>query len=193
LKEKNQERKKQEEVHSSQKDNGYILQEVLSLVTLYIMKKFLLTYWLSTALLFAIFYWDLSPIAQFINGFQTDFTAFLTYLTLPNGMITGHHISINSNYELIIENACNGIIPYLFFLASILAFPSSIGHKIKWAIGGYIVITAINIFRIWVVTQVVLVKQSDFSLVHDYFGNAILIATSLILFILFIKTRKNIN
>jgi len=74
-----------------------------------------------------------------------------------------------------------------------LAFPSYIGHKIKWAIVGYIVIIAINIFRIWVVTQVVLVKQSNFSLVHDYFGNAILIATSLILFILFIRTRSLIK
>jgi len=190
LKEKNQERKKQEEVHSSQKDNGYILQEILSLVNLSIMKKFLLTYWFTTALLFAIFYWDLSPIAQLINTLQTDFTTFLTSLALPNDMITGHHISINSNYELIIENACNGIIPYLFFLASILAFPSSIAHKIKWAIGGYIVIIAINIFRIWLVTQVVLVKRSNFSLVHDYFGNAILIATSLVLFIVFVKTRE---
>jgi len=190
LKEKNQERKKQEEVHSSQKDNGYILQGILSLVNLSIMKKFLLTYWLSTAFLFSIFYWNLSPIAQFINTFQTDFTTFLTSRTLPNGMITGHYISINSNYELVIENGCNGIIPYLFFLASILAFPSSIGHKIKWAIGGYIIIITINIFRIWLVTQVVLVQQSNFSLVHDYFGNAILIATSLILFILFIKTRE---
>jgi len=154
------------------------------------MKNFLFRYWLFTALLFTIFYWEISPIAVILNNIQTNFVSFLTSLTLPNIMMEKHHIFINSTYELIIEKACNGIVPYLFFLGSILAFPSTIIHKIKWAIGGYISIIIINIFRIWLITQVVLAKQSYFSLVHDYFGNAILILTSLVLFILFVKTRE---
>ncbi|MCK4442331.1 MAG: hypothetical protein KAU90_10015, partial [Sulfurovaceae bacterium] len=71
------------------------------------MKKFLITYWLSIGLLFAIFYWDLSPISFFLNNGQTDLTSFLTSLTLPSMMMENHNIIISSNYQLVIEKACN--------------------------------------------------------------------------------------
>jgi len=153
------------------------------------MKKFLLSYWLGIALLFAIFYWNFSPLAPLINNLQTDLTAYLTSLTLPEGIMKEHKIFINSHYALVIEKACNGIIPYLFFLASILAFPSTKTHKLKWAIMGYIFITAMNIFRIWFVTQFVLQTTNNFSLAHDYLGNGLLILTGLVLFTSFVKTR----
>ena len=153
------------------------------------MKKFLLTYWIGIALLFAIFYWTLSPISTSINNLQTNLTAYLSSLSLPNGMIEEHKIFITSHYALVIEKACNGMIPYLFFLASIIAFPSSLKHKVKWAIMGYFFITAMNIFRIWFVTQFVLEEKSNFSLAHDYLGNGILILTGLVLFTSFVKTR----
>ena len=154
------------------------------------MKKFLFTYWLGILLLFALFYWDHSPFSLFINNFQTNLTALMTSLSLPEGMMEAHRIFISEHYALVIEKACNGMIPYLFFLASILAFPSSLIHKVKWAIMGYLFITAMNVFRIWFVTQFVLLEQKNFSLAHDYLGNGLLILTGLILFTSFIKTRK---
>ncbi len=154
------------------------------------MKKFLLTYWMGIALLFAIFYWSVSPFSTSINNLQTNLTAFLISLSLPFGMMEEHKIFITSHYALIIEKACNGMIPYLFFLASIIAFPASLLHKVKWAIMGYFFITAINVFRIWFVTQFVLEEKSNFSLAHDYIGNGLLILTGLVLFTSFIKTRE---
>jgi len=153
------------------------------------MKKFLLTYWIGIALLFGLFYWNLSPLSSLINSIQTNLTAFLTSLTLPESMMNEHKILINAHYALVIEKACNGIIPYLFFLASIVAFPSTLIHKVKWAVMGYIFISAMNIFRIWFVTQFVLQEQNNFSLAHDYLGNGLLILTGLILFTSFVKTR----
>ena len=154
------------------------------------MIKFLLTYWIGTALFFAIFYWDLSPFSAMINQLQTDFTTYLTSLTLPANMMDAYHILINTHYSLVIEKACNGMIPYLFFIASIVAFPSTLMHKVKWAIMGYIIISLMNIFRIWMVTQIVLQEEKNFSLAHDYLGNILLIITGLGLFIAFIKSRK---
>ena len=155
------------------------------------MKKFLLTYWLGIALLFGLFYWDYSPLSTFINALQTDLTASLSSLTLPDGLTNGHRITITPYYSLVIEKACNGMIPYLFFLASIIAFPSTPMHKLKWAIMGYLIISLVNIFRIWLVTQFVLAEKSNFSLAHDYLGNGMLIVTGLLLFVLFVKTRNN--
>jgi len=154
------------------------------------MIKFLLTYWIGIALFFGIFYWDGSPLGLLINQYQTNLTSYLTSLTLPNEMMNNYRIFITNNYSLIIEKACNGIIPYLFFLASIMAFPATLLHKVKWAIFGYILISLINTFRIWMVTQFVLQEQNNFSLAHDYLGNALLIFTGLMLFIVFVKSRK---
>ena len=157
------------------------------------MKNFLFTYWISMALLFAIFYWDFSPISAIVNTAQTDLTSFLTSLILPMNMMEGNHIFITSNYSLVIEKACNGMILYLFFLAPIIAFPALYEHKIKWAIGGYIIIMMVNIFRIWLITQLVLEERSNFSFAHDYLGNILLIITSILLFIAFVKSRKKIE
>jgi len=154
------------------------------------MKKFLFSYWLGMALLFGVFYWDYSPFSFIINNMQTNITAFLTSLSLPAGMMEAQHIFISEHYALVIEKACNGMIPYLFFLASILAFPATLAHKVKWAVMGYLFITTINIFRIWFVTQFVMQERENFSLAHDYLGNGILILTGLILFTSFIKTRN---
>ncbi|SFV68687.1 hypothetical protein MNB_SV-14-1876 [hydrothermal vent metagenome] len=154
------------------------------------MIKFLLTYWIGIAIFFGIFYWDASPISLLINQYQTNLTSYLTSLTLPNEMMSNCHIFINDNYSLIIEKACNGMIPYLFFLSSIMAFPSSLVHKAKWALFGYIIISLINTFRIWMVTQFVIQERNNFSLAHDLLGNALLISTGLMLFVLFVKSRK---
>ena len=157
------------------------------------MKKFLLTYWIGIALLFGLFYWDLSPLSLTINNQQTNFSTFLTSLTLADTMMDGHRIIISDHYALVIEKACNGMIPYLFFLASIIAFPSTLIHKVKWAIMGYLFISAMNIFRIWFVTQLVLEERNNFSLAHDYIGNGLLIVTGLLLFTWFVKSRKKIH
>jgi len=154
------------------------------------MIKFLLTYWIGIALFFGIFYWDASPISLLINQQQTSLITYLTSLSLPNDMMNNYSIFISDNYSLVIEKACNGMIPYLFFLASIMAFPSTILHKVKWAIFGYLLISLINTFRIWMVTQLVLQERSNFSLAHDYLGNALLILTGLILFVSFVKSRE---
>jgi len=153
------------------------------------MKKFLLTYWLGIILLFALFYWNQSPISDFINHVQTNLTSLFTSFTLKEGMMEGHRIFITQHYALVIEKDCNGIVPYLFFLASIIAFPSTSIHKLKWAIFGYLFISLINVFRIWFVTQFVIHEKENFSLAHDYLGNGLLILTGLVLFTSFIKTR----
>ena len=154
------------------------------------MKNFILFYWLGIIVLFALFYWDYSPFSAMVNDPQTNLTALLTSYSLPEGMIDAYRIFITENYVLVIEKACNGMIPYLFFLASILAFPANLTHKTKWALIGYFVILVINIFRIWIITQFVLHEKNNFSLAHDYMGNGLLIFADIILFILFVKTRK---
>jgi exosortase/archaeosortase family protein len=152
-------------------------------------KKFLFIYPLTLVILFAFFYWETSPIANSINQWQVNLSSLLTSFTLDDNLIKDNHIFISSNLTLVIDKECNGFIPYFFFLASIIAFPSSIKHKIKWAVMGYILLSVLNVFRIWFITQFVMSSQNNFSLAHDYLGNIFLVFSALGLFITFIKTR----
>ncbi len=153
------------------------------------MKKFLFIYIFILSLLFISFYWETSPIANIINPWQIELSSILTSLLLDNNMIVNNRIFINQHFTLLITKECNGFVPYFFFLASIIAFPSTIKHKIKWAILGYLLLSILNVFRIWFITQFVIHSQSSFSLAHDYLGNLFLVFSGLILFISFIRTR----
>lgn len=153
------------------------------------MKKFLLLYPLTLAILFVLFYWETSSLATLINTWQVNLSSELTRLTLAKESMEGNRIFITPTFALIIDKACNGLIPYFFFLASIIAFPSTLAHKIKWAILGYLLLSLLNVFRIWFITQMVMLENSNFSLAHDYMGNMLLVLSALVLFIAFIKTR----
>lgn len=154
------------------------------------MKKFLFIYLIVLGLLFTFFYWGASPIAQTINQWQINLSSFLTSFTLDASTMQSNRIFISQNFTLVIDKECNGFIPYFFFLASIIAFPSNIKHKIKWAILAYVILSLLNVFRIWFITKLVINSQDNFSLAHDYLGNLFLVFSALVLFISFIKTRN---
>jgi exosortase/archaeosortase family protein len=143
---------------------------------------------LTIILLFGIFYWDISIVAEVVNSFQTNLTSHTISLLMDN--MEGNEIIINPHYSLVIEKACNGVVPYLLLLSSILAFPSTIKNRVIWATLGYITITVLNIFRIWLITKIVEMGVDNFSLAHDFIGNAILILTSLLLFLGFIRSNR---
>ena len=144
------------------------------------MKKFLSLYLFSSLILFTIYYFNIF----YISSIQTDLTAYLLSIILPDNLMKSHEIFIDSRYSLIVERACNGLIAYFMLLASIISYPLTIKKKIIWIVISYIIITTVNIFRIWLVTQFVLKDKSYFYLSHDIIGNILLIFTSLLLFII---------
>ncbi|CAA6821685.1 MAG: Unknown protein [uncultured Sulfurovum sp.] len=153
------------------------------------MKKFIFFYPLSIALLFIFFYWDGSTLAIILNEWQVKLSSQLTSFTLAKDLMQENHIFISPSLTLVIDKSCNGFIPYFFFLGSIIAFPSTLKHKVKWAILGYILLSLLNVFRIWFITQFVMNSQNNFSLAHDYLGNIFLVLSGTLLFVTFIKTR----
>ncbi|CAA6827031.1 MAG: Unknown protein [uncultured Sulfurovum sp.] len=153
------------------------------------MKNFTWVYLLTIVILFVFFYWEASPLSKHLNNWQINLSAFLSSLTLNENLMEGNRIFISKSLTLVIDKSCNGFIPYFFFLASVLAFPSNIKHKIKWAFIGYIVLSLLNVFRIWFITQFVMQTESNFSFAHDYLGNIFLVMSGLILFVIFIRTR----
>ena len=120
-----------------------------------------------------------------------DSKGFFIYFLAPE-QLQGINIWINPQYKIIINQACNGIIPILFLFASILAYPSTLWLKIFWMSIGYIIFSLVNVVRILLVVYFVEQKggQENFYWSHDLIGNALLMSVGLGLFILFIKLSK---
>ena len=157
------------------------------------MKRFIALYFLFLVLLFTFFYADTSIVSNFLNDGQTKFTLFFLDLFLAEGQLTGIDIIINPHYKIIINQACNGMIPILFLFASLLAYPSGIMHKIIWMVIGYLLFSIVNVLRILLVVYFVEGEggRGNFYWSHDLLGNSLLMGLGLGLFVLFIKTAKN--
>ncbi|WP_295419936.1 exosortase/archaeosortase family protein [Sulfurovum sp.] len=159
------------------------------------MKRFAALYFLYLALLFVFFYAPTSALSTLLNEGQTKLTLFLLGLFLEPGQLKGIDIWVNPHYKIIINQACNGMIPILFLFASILAYPSSVLHKLLWLLIGYIVFSVVNIMRLLFVSYATQTGngQEEFYWSHDLVGNALLMLTGLGLFIAFIKTARNVT
>ena len=156
------------------------------------MKRFAALYFLYLALFFVLFYAVSSPLSTLVNEGQTRLTLFFLDLFLAPGQLQGIDIWINPHYKIIINRACNGIVPVLFLFASILAYPSTLWHKIWWMGIGYTLFSLVNVFRILLVVYFVEQEggKGNFYWSHDLIGNALLMAVGLGLFIAFIKTSS---
>lgn len=156
------------------------------------MKRFIALYFLFLAILFTLFYADTNIFSTTLNKGQSTLTLTLLDLFLDSGQLKGIDIWINPHYKIIINQACNGMIPILILFASILAYPSSLGHKLFWMATGYVLFSLVNVLRILMVVYFVEQKegQANFYWSHDFFGNALLMGVGLGLFITFIKTSR---
>jgi len=156
------------------------------------MKRFIALYFLFLAILFTFFYANTSIVSTFLNEGQTKLTLFFLDMFLSTGQLQGIDIWINPHYKIIIDQACNGIVPILFLFASILAYPSGLAHKTVWMVIGYLLFSVLNVLRILVVVYFVEgeLGRENFYWSHDLLGNTLLMGLGLGLFILFIKTSK---
>lgn len=156
------------------------------------MKRFIALYFLYLVILFIFFYADTSAISTFLNDGQTKLTLMGLEMFLKPEQLKGIDIWINPHYKIIINKACNGVIPILFLFASVLAYPSRVTHKIVWMVLGYVLFSVVNVARILLVVHFTQTGkgQEDFYWSHDLVGNALLMLTGLGLFIAFIKTSS---
>jgi len=156
------------------------------------MKRFVALYFLFLALLFILFYLPTSSFSLYLNQLQTTLTLALLDLFLKPGQLQGIDIMINPYYKIIINQACNGVIPILFLAASILAYPASLLHKTVWILIGYVLFSVVNVARILLVVHFVQQEggRGNFHWSHDIVGNGILLMTGLGLFIAFIKSSR---
>jgi exosortase/archaeosortase family protein len=153
--------------------------------------RFVFAYFAWLGILFGLLYWDISPLSESLNTFLRLQLLNVLDGILGNGQVQGSDIWINPHYKLIIEKACNGMIPVLMYLASVFAFPSSWWRRLLWGSMGTIVLLVLNVFRIRMVIYFVMQGgQERFSLSHDVIGNALFMVVGLGLFYLFVRRAQ---
>jgi exosortase/archaeosortase family protein len=154
------------------------------------MIRFSFLYLVALSVLFLLFYADTSILSRWVAGFHQQVVLRSLEFILDPGQVSGSDVLISPHFRLRIAKACNGVIPFLFYAASLIAFPARLSHKIVWLLIGYITIMSINILRIVFVARIVEVDTHYFELVHDLIGNSLLAITVLLLFVLFIKRSR---
>jgi exosortase/archaeosortase family protein len=151
-------------------------------------QRFVVMYLVWLGVLFGVFYWDLSPLSEAPNEWLRWKLLAILKAGLAEGQVRGSDIWINPHYKLMIEKACNGMIPVLMYLASIFAYPSSWWRRLAWGVAGAVILLGLNVARIFMVTYFVMEGgRENFSLSHDFFGNMIFMVAGLSLFYLFVR------
>ncbi|CAA6828014.1 MAG: Unknown protein [uncultured Sulfurovum sp.] len=156
------------------------------------MKQFVGLYLFFLLVFYIVFYAHTSIVSIGLNEAQTNLTLFFLDIFLSPGQLQGQDIIISPVYKIIINQACNGMIPILFLFASIAAYPAPMLAKLFWMFVGYIIFVIVNVVRILFV--VAMTEQGEgqveFYWSHDIVGNTLLMITGLALFVAFIKTSS---
>ena len=89
-----------------------------------------------------------------------------------------------SGFSATIEDACDGVLPAYIFLSAIVAFPSRIEQKVWGILLGLPAIFAINLLRVVTLMLVGAYWPDLFERVHIYVWQALVVALSMVLWIL---------
>ena len=149
-------------------------------------KTFIISYLVWLGVLFGLFYLNTNSFAVFLNELQRDWLmSSLRYFL--GDIVRDIYIYSCDSFRIRITYACNGLVPYYFFLASIFAYPSRWSLRFIWAVLGYIAIYIVNLIRLLFVTQMTRSGGENFWWSHDIVGNMMLTAVGLGLFLSFIE------
>lgn len=153
------------------------------------MLRFLIGYAIWATCLFALFFFEAYSPLFVVNQWQTEITTFITRwwvqaLELPV-LIQAATLILPNNMNLHIVHECNGLVPFLLYLAAILAYPTPSINKFNWILIGYAVLLVINTLRMLLITLVVLEDKSLFYIAHDWFGRYGVAILTIVLFLWF--------
>ncbi len=154
-------------------------------------KEFILSYLLWLGVLFGLFYLNTNHLAVFLNELQRSWLLDSLRYFLGD-IVRDIYIYSCENFRIRITYACNGLIPYYLFLASIFAYPSTWKLRFFWAILGYFAIFVVNLLRLLFVTQMTKSGGENFWWSHDIVGNLMLMVVGLGLFFSFIRISDKI-
>lgn len=161
------------------------------------MFRFSIRYVFWVACLFGLLFFELYSPLFALNQWQTELTKLITQwwvigLDLPV-VIQGATLKLSNGMNLHIVHECNGLVPFLLYLAGVLAYPTYWKSKFVWAMLGYVVLQLVNTVRMLLITLVVIEDKGLFHISHDWVGRYSVALLTLGLFFMFTHYVKVIG
>jgi len=154
------------------------------------MKHFLLRYVTAVLVLMLFEYVDFTGLSEMLNRWQTQITLYGISYFIDASYISSDMLIVSSQLKLQITQACNGMLPFFFYLAGVAASRTSLWEKLLWSIIGYVVITIANVGRIVSVYYLSKTDPTWFDPAHHVAGNLLMVSVVMALLLLFFKKAK---
>jgi exosortase/archaeosortase family protein len=155
------------------------------------MQRFVLVYLSLLLLLFFVFYGNIGSVADIVNRIQTQLTLDGVSLFIDHTQINADMLIVSSQLKLQVTKECNGLLPFIFYLAGVIAYRSSVKQKLLWILGGYIILSVVNILRIVGVYRASCLNPQWFDIVHNIIGNLIITLTVGVLLMYYFRYVKS--
>jgi len=151
--------------------------------------------WVSS--LYMLVYFEAFSPFVWMHHLHTDLSIYLTHawiehFDIPIVMSQGT-LLYTHGLQLEILDECNGLAPFLFFLAAILAYPAAQKDKIIWILISYFMFILLNAIRIDGILYHVIEYPEDFIFVHEVIGRYSMAFIPLILFYLFAEKHTQVS
>ncbi len=155
--------------------------------------RFICSYILFTALFLILI--GFKPVKEIIdiNGLYTRLVVLLTSTILkPFGVVEGIDGSIIHlrGISLNVLFGCNGLEAFLIYLAAVLAFRGSWKKRSIGIAAGFLILQLLNVLRIALLGIVGVYFRDFFYYFHVYVAQGIMIAFSLIIFMIYMSYCK---
>ena len=156
---------------------------------------FVIRFAIWSGLLFGLISFEgISPL-YFLHTLQTDATIYITdvwihYFQVPVQLVD-NTVVFQHGLKLMILNACNGLTPFILYLAAILAYPTLYKQKFSWFLGGMIILLTLNMLRIMFITIYVTHVPDGFNCAHNIVGRYSIGISALLVFYYF-TTRVSV-
>lgn len=117
---------------------------------------------------------ELFPIEKITDKIDLSILTSIFQFLYSDIIIENNQFKVQ-NAIMVIEPACHVLRVLLLFLSFIIAYPSSLSLKIRWSIYSIIFLELLNIFRIVVLSWVLINYPQYFNFMHDYVLSVILL------------------
>jgi len=151
------------------------------------MKHFLLRYVTAVLVLILFVYVDFTGLSEMLNRWQTQITLYGISYFIDASYISADMLIASTQLKLQITQACNGMLPFFFYLAGVAAYRTSLWKKLLWSIVGYGVITIVNVGRIVSVYYLSKINPTWFDRAHYLLGNLLMVTVVSLLLLCYFK------
>jgi len=152
--------------------------------------RFLFRTALTAGVLFALFYFPIHPLADFIQAFHThialEWTRFFMQLIELTYTTEGRYITLSNGFTAHIVNSCNFLAPFLLYSAAIFHYPNDGRWKLFWVVASWPLMMAFNALRMTLILYLSEVNASYFTFAHDVIGRLLTVSIVFGMFLTFI-------